>query len=310
MKKIVSALLLALLLLTMFVPAYADDFEVYPAGDNGDYFMTMDITPFIENGRTYLPVRFVAEPFGIRTSWNAATQTVTLDRGRTTARLVIGSKTITIGEGPASSALLMDVAPILRNGRTFLPVRYVADAFGLTTTWLQAQQAVRINEGVKSLNFKIGSKSLVVSDGHFLKLQEWNDFRFAYPYNAVLKKYSATEVSYAFSDPAYSDREVRLTITPVMGTVLEDMTMDSIKSYMNWSAFSTVYVYPTTFYGRPALNYDEHFVYSGGGRYGIAFFHGSNLVCMESSLNFERDYNVIPVAKKVFEEIMPALTLK
>jgi hypothetical protein len=36
------------------------------------------------------------------------------------------------------------VAPLVRNGRTYLPARYVAEAFGRAVTWDQASQTVTI----------------------------------------------------------------------------------------------------------------------------------------------------------------------
>lgn len=42
--------------------------------------LPLDAPAFIEDGRTYLPVRFVAENLGATVTWNGNTQTVTITR--------------------------------------------------------------------------------------------------------------------------------------------------------------------------------------------------------------------------------------
>ena len=44
----------------------------------------LDAPAFIENSRTYLPVRFVAENLGATVGWDGTTSTVTLTAERTT----------------------------------------------------------------------------------------------------------------------------------------------------------------------------------------------------------------------------------
>ena len=39
---------------------------------------TLDSPAFIENDRTYVPVRFISEAFGAKVEWDAETQTVTI----------------------------------------------------------------------------------------------------------------------------------------------------------------------------------------------------------------------------------------
>jgi len=309
MKKIVSAILLTVMLLTIFAPAFAEDYDVQPSAGSGESFVTMDTTPFVEKGRTYLPVRFVAEPFGIRTLWNASTRTITLDRGGITVRLVIGSKTMTVSEGSASSTVLMDVAPLLRNGRTFLPVRYVADAFGFTTTWFPDRQGIKISEGAKSLNFKIGSKELMVIFGHFLKLIEWNEFRFACPANAVLSEKTASAIVYRYKEfHTNAERAIVMTLTPAAGTSFENMSLDNVASYLATSYLTVVTTNPTTFNGIPAINYAIDLL-NGGAVYGIAFFRGSNLVRMEVVIP-EGNYYELESAKGLFAELRRSFALK
>ena len=104
---------------------------------------TMDAASYIKNSRTYVPVRYLAYSLGITDSgigWDSEAQTVTLTKGGTTVILVIGSKIRKIN-GTSST---MDVPPEISNGRTMLPARWVAEAFGATVDWNGATQTVLI----------------------------------------------------------------------------------------------------------------------------------------------------------------------
>jgi hypothetical protein len=107
----------------------------------GGTSFAMDEAPFISNGRTLVPVRDLADAPGVQTSWDANVQKVTITMGSTVVELVIGSTAETIN-GAVSQ---MDVAPIVVNGRTYLPARYVAEAFGYTVSWDAATQTISIN---------------------------------------------------------------------------------------------------------------------------------------------------------------------
>lgn len=103
----------------------------------------MDAAAFIENGRTYVPVRYLALALGVAEKdimWDGKTATVTLKLGNTTVKLVIGSQTIHIND----KIKQMDVSPLIRNGRTYLPARWVAEAFGYVVDWKPESRAVLV----------------------------------------------------------------------------------------------------------------------------------------------------------------------
>ena len=103
-----------------------------------------DAAPFLENDRTYVPVRYLALALGIPESgisWLPDTQTVVLSHNGTTVSMAIGDSVIYINNLP----LTMDVAPLIKPpGRTFLPARYVAEAFGYQVSWQGQEQTVTI----------------------------------------------------------------------------------------------------------------------------------------------------------------------
>ena len=100
----------------------------------------MDVAPYISNGRTFVPVRYLGDALGATVSWDAATQTVTLTKGSNTETMNIGSTTMTVN----GAAVTMDVAPVIVNSRTMLPARFVAQGLGAQVGWNPATQEVLI----------------------------------------------------------------------------------------------------------------------------------------------------------------------
>lgn len=112
---------------------------------------SMDVSPFLSQGRAYVPVRFLAYALGIEEEdirWDGATQTVTLSKEELTLRIQLNSFLLErrIGLGPWIS-LLMDVVPQMRSNRVFLPVRYVAMGLGYSVAWEQNVQQVTLVPG-------------------------------------------------------------------------------------------------------------------------------------------------------------------
>lgn len=105
----------------------------------------MDAAPYIKNGRTYVPVRFLGYVLGLTDDdivWDESSQKVTFTKGDTTVELVIGSTTITVN----GEAQVMDVAPEISNDRTMLPARYVAEGFGFNVGWDETTRTVLISK--------------------------------------------------------------------------------------------------------------------------------------------------------------------
>ncbi|MCX6084390.1 MAG: stalk domain-containing protein, partial [Caldiserica bacterium] len=92
---------------------------------------TLDAAPFIKDGRTLLPIRALIETLGGSVEWNASTKTATVMLGSRTVALTIGSTTALVG----GKAITLDVAPMIIKGRTFLPLRAVAENLGLDLAW-------------------------------------------------------------------------------------------------------------------------------------------------------------------------------
>ena len=89
----------------------------------------MDAAPYISQDRTFVPVRFLGNALGVTNEnifWDTETSKAKLVLGSRSAELTIGKIELLAG----SQAKTMDVAPELKNARTYLPARFVAEALG------------------------------------------------------------------------------------------------------------------------------------------------------------------------------------
>ena len=92
---------------------------------------TLDAAPINRNSRTMLPVRFLANTFGIDNNgieWNDATKTATLKNATTTIVITIGAPTMTVN----GASVALDSPAVIENSRTYLPVRVIANALGVS----------------------------------------------------------------------------------------------------------------------------------------------------------------------------------
>lgn len=99
-----------------------------------------DVEPVIRNGRTMIPIRTVAEALGATVSWNADKKEVSIKKGSTSVKVVIGASRAKVN----GKELAIDSPAFIENGRTYLPVRFVSEALGASVEWDAKTQAVMI----------------------------------------------------------------------------------------------------------------------------------------------------------------------
>ena len=94
----------------------------------------------ITGGRTMVPVRAIVEAMSGTVNWNQSTQEVTMDRNEVFILMTIGQTAYYVN----STQQIMNVAPFLYNSRTFVPARFVAEAFVAGVDWDQASRTATI----------------------------------------------------------------------------------------------------------------------------------------------------------------------
>lgn len=149
MKKVISLLIAAFSVCCMAVSASAADekINVYLDGFYGadGQKISFDVPPQTINNRTMVPIRAIFEAMGAVVDWDDATQTATCVKDETTVKMTLNSTTEYINGTPNE----MDVSPVVIDGRTLAPARYVAEAFGYHVSWDEMTQTVLISKDEK-----------------------------------------------------------------------------------------------------------------------------------------------------------------
>ena len=83
----------------------------------------LTVTPIMRNNRTLVPLRAIAEAFGVEVSWQGELQQITIYTPSGNVYLTVGNTTV------RGADIVLDVAPIVENGVTFMPARFFAYLF-------------------------------------------------------------------------------------------------------------------------------------------------------------------------------------
>ncbi|RXE57692.1 copper amine oxidase N-terminal domain-containing protein [Acetivibrio mesophilus] len=132
MKRIAKILTVILVITYLFsVPTFAVDLPIRVVV-NGTKINFPDVEPFIdENSRTQVPIRFVGEALGADVGWDGNTKKVTITLNGRKVVLQIGNKNYEVN----GQKKQMDTVALLKESRTFVPVRFVSEALGATVKW-------------------------------------------------------------------------------------------------------------------------------------------------------------------------------
>jgi len=147
-KSLLTAIFAVFLLLAIAVPAMAyQNFDLYidnvkvPTVPNicygekgeteGTYYM--DAQPQLKDGRAYVPVKVISQYLGADIAWQRPN--ILIAYGDTSLTLTLGSKTAVKND----AQLTLDAAPYAKNGRTMVPIRFIAEAFGCRVGYANAK---------------------------------------------------------------------------------------------------------------------------------------------------------------------------
>lgn len=111
---------------------------------------TRNAAPVIQNDRTLVPIRVITEQLGGEVEWNNAERSVKIVKGNTTVILRIDSHLIEIQNGEKTYTLV-DVPPKIINERTFVPLRLVGNALGISVEWDNANRTVNVSSKKSSM---------------------------------------------------------------------------------------------------------------------------------------------------------------
>jgi hypothetical protein len=97
----------------------------------------IDAPPFIdqESNRTLIPARFIVEPIGGSITFNQEEQKVTIERKENCIELWIGKSIAVVNGEEVKIDPQSSLSPMIRYGRTFLPLRFVSENIGFKVDW-------------------------------------------------------------------------------------------------------------------------------------------------------------------------------
>jgi oligopeptide transport system substrate-binding protein len=157
MRRTAGAAMAFLLSVTAFLPvlglpqraAAAGDAPVAlivgkPYAEAGGKKVRLEQRPYIKNGSTLVPVRFISEQLGAEVNWESKTRTVHIAQGKKWMSIAVGSSEMNINGQPKA----LESAAELVDGTTFVPLRAIVEALG---------QEVFYDEGL----ILIGEKSVI-----------------------------------------------------------------------------------------------------------------------------------------------------
>lgn len=144
MRKLFLILLIILLLLPGISFAGREDIKLKI---NGEY-ITSDVSPFIHQDRTYVPVRFVGENLGMKVSYEyidlGPGEDLFVTMKDPDGRIFeLGIRGVYVDGINFNSDELLD-SYITVKDRTFVPIRFVADALHMDVYWDQETRTVEL----------------------------------------------------------------------------------------------------------------------------------------------------------------------
>ncbi|MFS0872607.1 leucine-rich repeat domain-containing protein [Paenibacillus xylanilyticus] len=108
----------------------------------GDRTYALEAAPFIHEGRTYVPLRFVSEQLNARVNWDQSKGEAEITQGDKIIRWTAGNKQVIVDD-----SLMMNDAPLLIvSGTAFVPVRFVSEQLNSTVGYIGRSKTILIFE--------------------------------------------------------------------------------------------------------------------------------------------------------------------
>jgi len=121
--------------------AYANNKDTYIDVDN------KEVRTVVKNGRTLIPLRFIAENFGAKVSYDAPTKTATINVNNTVVKFTSDSNSMLVD----GKKITMDVPAQIVNGRMLVPLRALTEN-ALNKQIFYEKGVIVISQSQKSFN--------------------------------------------------------------------------------------------------------------------------------------------------------------
>lgn len=130
MKRITIYLLIAAMMLSInYAPINALNKSVNVNIDGE--LLNFEVNPIIENNKTLVPIRKIAEKLGATVTWIQLTEEIIIKKNDTTIKLKINDKNAYVD----NKLLILDTPPRIVNNHTLSPIRFIAESLGSYVDW-------------------------------------------------------------------------------------------------------------------------------------------------------------------------------
>ncbi len=122
-----------------------------PVVANGK-LVKFDIPPVIKQGRTLIPVRGISNALGATVGWDPLTPAIVTITKTTTGADGVESATVIVIDLDSGKItkdgveITLDVPPQVISNRTFVPIRFLAEAFGMKASWDDDLDGVAVDD--------------------------------------------------------------------------------------------------------------------------------------------------------------------
>ncbi len=143
-KKILLLLIISLLL----IPTMTSAMEAPRIWVKGRFIDVETGVPTLDQCRTMVPVRFIAENLSYDVNWNPFTRKVSItNHEETEIDIYVGSDTMIKRQDGTKYLIHLDCPAKVIGGRTYVPLRSIAESFGQRVDWDEANNVAVIGEG-------------------------------------------------------------------------------------------------------------------------------------------------------------------
>lgn len=146
--------ILGLSLLALAIPSLVfanSDIRLWVKGK----IVNSDVAPYISEERTMVPIRVISENLGKVVTWNNDDKKVIIkDEKGNEFSLVINEKFMEDLSSNVNRRIELDAPAVIKDDRTFVPIRAIAEAFGEKVHWDNDKRVVVIGDNYESKKIK------------------------------------------------------------------------------------------------------------------------------------------------------------
>ncbi|WP_103108861.1 stalk domain-containing protein [Brevibacillus reuszeri] len=107
--------------------------------------LVMEEKPFVQGGRALVPIRAISSALKAEVTWDPKTSSALITRGDDSITLYLNKKEATVN----GKTVALEIAPVLKNGRLFLPLRFVSEQLKAEVNWQEEGKIVLIDDLLK-----------------------------------------------------------------------------------------------------------------------------------------------------------------